>query len=59
MSSDGESRQLIVRVRGSRRAKLTPAPGSAQEPVPADEDTSDAGTGPNDDRMRQEKPPHY
>jgi len=59
MSSDDEQRQRIVRIRGARRAKLTPAPGSTQEPVPADDDGPDAGTGPNDDRLRQEKPPHY
>nr|WP_274637931.1 hypothetical protein [Microbacterium bovistercoris] len=55
-SRDGDH-QRIVRVRGSRRAKLTPAPGTTNEPVRADEEST--GTGPNDERMRQEKPPHY
>ena len=58
MSSDDAERQRIVHVRGSRRAKLTPAPGTTQEPIAADE-SSDAETGPNDERMRREKPPHY
>jgi hypothetical protein len=59
MSSDGPDRQRIVRVRGSRRAKLTPAPGTTQEPASGDEKTSRAETGPNDERMRRDKPPHY
>lgn len=56
--------QRIVRVAGSRRARLTPVPGTDPEPetgeraeeaaamVPADK-------GPNDDRLRQDVPPHY
>jgi len=61
-------RQRIERVKGSRRAKLTPAPGTTAEPTPADE-TGDAATdqaaastspsGPNDERMRRDVPPHY
>ncbi|MFD4958458.1 hypothetical protein [Microbacterium sp. NPDC058389] len=60
-------RQRIERVTGSRRAKLTPAPGTTAEPIPADE-TADAATeqaaasadpGPNDERMRRDVPPHY
>ncbi|KAA9105564.1 hypothetical protein [Microbacterium rhizomatis] len=59
MSSD--DRQRIVRVSGSRRAQLTPAPGSTDEPTAADaDDPSDAqAAGPNDDRLRQDVPPHY
>lgn len=58
------SRQRIVRVRGSRRAKLTPAPGTHAEPDERDREAtgaagSGAGSGPNDDRMRREVPPHY
>ncbi|GAA5196616.1 hypothetical protein [Microbacterium jejuense] len=66
MSSN--DRQRIERVAGSRRAKLTPAPGTTAEPTPADE-TADAATdraaastdssGPNDERMRRDVPPHY
>ena len=57
-------RQRIERVRGSRRAKLTPAPGTAAEPVPGDvvdeaeaEPTKDSG--PNDAQLRRDVPPHY
>jgi len=65
MSSN--SRQRIVRVAGARRAKLTPAPGSSAEPVPSD-DESDAApastgeaaaSGPNDEQLRRDVPPHY
>jgi len=59
MSSDEGGRQRIVRVGGRRRAKLPPAPGTTGEPVPADDDAPDAATGPNDERMRRDKPPHY
>ncbi|WP_396667956.1 hypothetical protein [Microbacterium sp. R86528] len=61
-------RQHITRVPGSRRAKLTPAPGTTSEPVPADERASDAPadraassgpSGPNDDQLRRDVPPHY
>ena len=66
-------RQRIERVKGTRRAKLTPAPGTTAEPVPADETTDAAPPtgpkgqgnaasgekGPNDDRLRRDVPPHY
>lgn len=57
-------RQRIVRVRGSRRAKLTPAPGTIPEPVKADDaaaptSVSPSEAGPNDDRLRLDVPPHY
>ncbi|WP_292873639.1 hypothetical protein [Microbacterium sp.] len=61
-------RQRIERVPGRRRAKLTPAPGTTAEPTPADETAhaaaSDPGgpaaaSGPNDERMRRDVPPHY
>ena len=57
-------RQRIERVRGSRRAKLTPAPGTAAEPVPGDEAAEgDAAPstdgGPNDAQLRRDVPPHY
>jgi hypothetical protein len=65
MSSD--PRQRIVHVPGSRRVKLTPAPGTVDEPVGADEQADaaasgppkPAATGPNDDRLRADVPPHY
>jgi len=60
MSTDGSGdRQHVVRVPGSRRARLTPAPGTTEEPVPSDEEDPADETGPNDERMRQDKPPHY
>ena len=58
-------RQRVVKVPGARRAKLTPAPGATPEPAPRDEASDprpapDAATeGPNDDRLRQDVPPHY
>ncbi|MFG6443885.1 hypothetical protein ACFXP7_01250 [Microbacterium sp. P06] len=65
-SETPRDRQRVERVAGSRRARLTPAPGTSAEPVPADEERTDAaaasstaGAGPNDDRLRQDVPPHY
>ncbi|MFB8145335.1 hypothetical protein ACFC1W_01170 [Microbacterium sp. NPDC056003] len=58
-------RQRIERVPGSRRVKLTPAPGTDLEPVVGDEDPdaaspADAGaSGPNDERLKRDVPPHY
>ena len=58
-------RQRIERVPGSRRVKLTPAPGTDLEPVVGDEDPDAAGatdaaaTGPNDERLKRDIPPHY
>lgn len=53
--------QRIERVPGSRRVRLTPAPGTGGEPVeasaPAPQTTE--ASGPNDERMRREVPPHY
>jgi hypothetical protein len=67
MSSN--DRQRVQRVPGSRRAKLTPAPGTTAEPVPADESVNEAPSapadgapptsGPNDERLRRDVPPHY
>ncbi|WP_314505929.1 hypothetical protein [uncultured Microbacterium sp.] len=57
------SRQRIEKVPGSRRAKLTPAPGTSEEPTEADAEGAasapSAASGPNDDRLRQDVPPHY
>jgi len=59
-------RQRVERMPGSRRARLTPAPGTTGEPVPADADPEaspaaepDAGKGPNDERLRRDVPPHW
>lgn len=64
-----EPRQHIQRVRGARRAKLTPAPGTITEPLAFDEDddtdaaaasdTASAVSGPNDAQLRRDVPPHY
>ncbi|KQR23676.1 hypothetical protein ASF76_09875 [Microbacterium sp. Leaf151] len=58
------ARQPVVRVRGSRRARLLPAPGTTAEPAPADDRERGRGSkpvasGPNDDRMLGDVPPHY
>lgn len=56
-------RQRIVRVPGSRRARLTPVEGTDTSPevvtheAPRKEAIS--GSGPNDERMLREVPPHY
>jgi len=60
-------RQRVERVPGRRRARLTPAPGTEPEPLVRDEDAdaeiapggSDAASGPNDERLRRDVPPHY
>ncbi|WP_344070913.1 hypothetical protein [Microbacterium sediminicola] len=57
-------RQRIERVSGSRRARLTPAPGTGDEPVEGDlpdasGTASSPAEGPNDARMRGDVPPHY
>ena len=70
--SESEPRQRVERVAGARRAKLTSAPGTTAEPVPADEtpdETTDAAppgdaasvkkSGPNDERLRRDVPHHY
>ncbi|PTT19935.1 hypothetical protein DBR36_06755 [Microbacterium sp. HMWF026] len=61
---DTAARQSVVRVRGARRARLLAAPGTTAEPAPADErergtSARPAASGPNDDRMLRDVPPHY
>ncbi|WEK60448.1 MAG: hypothetical protein P0Y60_14175 [Candidatus Microbacterium colombiense] len=58
--------QRVVRVAGSRRARLTPVPGTDPEPESGPEPVADppgakirGPKGPNDDRMIQDVPPHY
>ena len=67
-SAADDERQRIVRVPGARRVKLTPAPGTTAEPATPGDDETDAaasgpgsspGTGPNDERLRRDVPPHY
>jgi len=62
-TTSGAERQPVVRVRGARRARLLAAPGTTAEPAPAD-DPSRGGarptaSGPNDERMMRDVPPHY
>lgn len=55
-------RQRVVRVRGSRRAQLTPAPDTDPAPeaeAPDKPVTPKGSKGPNDDRLIQDVPPHY
>lgn len=65
-----DPRQRVERVPGARRARLTPAPGSDPDPhggtdaerdegVAATRGATEGGKGPNDDRLRQDVPPHY
>ncbi len=57
-----DERQRVVRVAGSRRAKLTPAPGTSPEADAGGEPTTTGDApaqGPNDERMLREIPPHY
>jgi len=63
----GDERQRVERVRGSRRARLTPVEGtlsdSDAEATLRDDDAdpeAPRGTkGANDDRLRRDRPPHY
>lgn len=61
--SEDPPRQRIERSARSRRARLTPAPGTQAEPGRGTDDEDDeaeaADDGPNDERMRREVPPHY
>jgi hypothetical protein len=63
-TSATSGRQRVERVRGSRRARLTPAPGTDAEPLTPEEtddapSPGDGAPGPNDARLRQDVPPHY
>jgi hypothetical protein len=62
--SPGADRQRVERVPGRRRARLTRAPGTSGEPVPEDETTeaptrAGGASGPNDEQLRRDVPPHY
>lgn len=62
-----EPRQRIIRVPGSRRVRLTPVAEAMGEPSVSDAgegagtaaSDSPQATGPNDERLRREVPPHY
>ena len=65
----GTERQRVVRVPGSRRARLTAVPGTETEPLldsapettdaPAGDTRAAGASGPNDQRLRADVPPHY
>jgi len=59
-------RQRVERVRGSRRARLTPVEGTltdsdAESTLRGDEPgvLPSGERGPNDDRLRRDRPPHW
>ncbi|WP_341954884.1 hypothetical protein [Microbacterium sp. LWH13-1.2] len=60
-------RQKVVRVPGSRRARLTPVAGTDTDPESAASQKPSASAprgpkgpkGPNDDQLMQDVPPHY
>lgn len=58
-----DPRQRIERVGRGRRVRLTPVPGTSEEPTASDEDhdatPAEPGQGPNDERMRRDVPPHW
>ncbi|MCK3771207.1 hypothetical protein MZK47_16190 [Microbacterium aerolatum] len=57
-----KQRQRVVRVPGSRRARLTPAPGTDPSPdvPPKPAPTAPRGAkGANDDQLLRDVPPHY
>lgn len=63
----GDERQRVERVRGSRRARLTPVEGTLSDSDAeatlrdddADPETPRGPKGANDDRLRRDRPPHY
>ena len=61
----GEKRQRIVRVPGSRRARLTPVPGTdpapeaGEKPARTERRGGSGAKGANDDRLLGDVPPHY
>ena len=60
MSDPG--RQHVERVAGSRRARLTQVPGTLADgdvELPETEHPEPEISGPNDERMLRDKPPHY
>lgn len=54
-------RQKVERVAGSRRARLTPVPGTDTDPegVVREPPRTTGPKGPNDDRLIEDVPPHY
>lgn len=65
-TDDAGPRQRVVRTRGGRRARLTPAPGTDPAPEAAppgahDEVERSAArpATPDDERITRERPPHW
>ena len=59
-----EPRQRVVRVPGSRRARLTPVDGSDPAPEVPEGGAPQRSApgdrkGPNDDQLLRDGPPHY
>ncbi len=55
-------RQRVEKVPGGRRARLTPAPGTDPAPeIPPKSARAErrGATGPNDDQLLRDVPPHY
>lgn len=54
-------RQKVVRVVGSRRARLTPVAGTDTDPerVSKEPRRPKGPKGPNDEQLMQDVPPHY
>ncbi|WP_026851621.1 hypothetical protein [Glaciibacter superstes] len=65
MGQNDEQRQHVVKAPGrARRSKLTPAPNtdpSPESPVAREEGgvASGGSSGENDDRLKQDRPPHW
>ncbi|MFT4235675.1 MAG: hypothetical protein QM607_11840 [Microbacterium sp.] len=66
MPDDEAAAQHVERVPGARRARLTQVPGTlgdadAEATLREDDEpaSSEGETGPNDARLRRDKPPHW
>ncbi len=64
--STGQRQAIVKAPGGARRARLTPAPDTDPSPesaVPREEggiaSAGSQGRGENDDRLRQDRPPHW
>jgi hypothetical protein len=60
---DSKPERQRVRKSGARRAELTPVEGTDTSPEsPVEREAARAASGnpgPNDDRLRRERPPHW
>lgn len=63
LSMSPNDRQRVERVAGSRRARLTPVPGTDSSAESTTEERPapivGPGGGPNDERLLRDVPPHY